>query len=171
MKRSLLIFFSFLLLLASSCRRGDEVVLFTDDYNLSFSVPPGISPFATTYVTLPSVPCSFVAARTSAGVAAAEIAAVRPAAIVVESDYVTDKWDFAEEVSVLINNGGGDLEVGFSTNIPTNAGFRLDLAPTLVDAAAMLSGGSFNVKVRVRPRYAPAFVIPARVFIRFAAVR
>ena len=158
------------LLLFSTCKK-EEDFLYSMDYDLEFTIQPGLNPFGGIYgYKIKNIPTNYTNYLNANGRTAADISKISCASAKVSAQLSGSGYGFIREATVIIATSTDTTffkPVFERYQIPENTGLQLELIGTLVDAAPILSEETFEVWFEMTLRdYSPE-IIRSRLQLEF----
>lgn len=107
------------------------------------------------------------------GLTEADIETIVPKYIRLTNISGTQTYDilFRARLNIAKENGDLEYEVAYREPVPQDAGFDLDLIPTLAEVPDQLSGEQFKVKLKLNFAEIPNITFDTRLTMTFQAVR
>lgn len=159
-----------LALLNLNCKK-DPKILFDFQYQQNISLKAGLSYVETHYFEFNDIQTNYKNLLKSHGYTSNQINKISPGSCYF---YVLDSGinlDFIQEISIMISSTNVfNKEVFYTIQVPYNAGDRLDLAGTLVDAIDVLGQDRFNMRVAFKLRADCPATFDARFNLKFLAL-
>lgn len=166
-----LIFGLFILsVLGIHCKK-DERVLFEFSYQQDLNLPAGLSFLQTHFFQFNDIQSNFKNLLAAKGLTVKDINKISPGSGIMLSLDNGVNLDFIQEVSIMISSTNQfSKEVLYSIQVPLNAGDRIDLVGTLVDAYDVISQDRFNLRISFKLRANCPETFASRFTIKFLAL-
>jgi hypothetical protein len=146
----------------------DDKILFDLNYEVKVPLTAGMSSTLTHNFNFFDLQTFYKASLKANGYTDSQIKTIEPASAFLLSLDSGNVFDFVQEVSVRISdNEIFNKEYFYTIQVPLNAGDRLDLVGTLVDAKEYLQNDRFNVRVIFKLRADCPSTFEAKLGMKF----
>ncbi|MEO5582579.1 MAG: hypothetical protein ABIR66_07790 [Saprospiraceae bacterium] len=146
--------FVILPLIGIQCTKTDEEVLFKMEYDQYIAVPAGLNTIETYSFILKDLATNYKTLLGTFNVSDSTIKSIKPGSIRLVDELNQLDFSKIEKISLLVSkpNFQTELEIGYLETVPLTSTNVLQLFPTLVNAKDILSGTTFNLKLKVKLR-------------------
>ena len=158
--------------LFSTCKK-DQDFLFTMDYDLEFTIQPGLNPFGGIYgYKIKNIPSNYSSYLTTNGLTDADVLRIAPAGAKVSALLSGSGYGFIRNATVFL---ASPTDTAFFKpvferfQVPENTGLQLEMIGTLVDAGDLLREETFEVWFEMELRDFSPELITSRLELEFHA--
>ena len=136
------------------CTKTDEEVLFKMEYDQFIAIPAGLNTIETYSFILKDVATNYKTLLGTFNISDSTIKSIKPGSIRLADELNQLDFSRIEKISLLVSkpNFQNELETGYLETVPLKSTNELQLFPTLVNAKEILSGSTFNIKLKVKLR-------------------
>lgn len=139
-------------LLFSTCRKEGDY-LFTMDYDVEFTIQPGLSPFGGVYgFVIDDIPSQFNTYLAANGITADQVVKITSGSAQLSAQLANSGYGFMQDIEVYITKSEdpSDRRLVFERfAVPQNTGQQVELIGTLIDSKSYLMEDNFNINFEV----------------------
>lgn len=141
-------------LVCLQCTKTDQEVVFKMEYDQYIAVPAGLNTIETYSFIIKDLATNYKTLLGTFNVSDSTIKSIKPGSIRLADELNQLDFSKVEKISMLVSkpNFQNELEIGYLETVPLNSTNVLQLFPTLVNAKDILSGTTFNLKLKVKLR-------------------
>lgn len=170
MKKILLSIFA-LLIFTSSCKKDEPPTLFTMDYEMDFTILPGLSPFEGIQgVKIRDIPTNIESYLAANNMELEDIVEIDQAFAKLTADFQGVEYDFIRTATVRIVDSNDSTiynPIFERLEVPTNTGGVLDMIPTLIDPTEFLKKETFDIWFEMDLRDFTPSLLDSRLTLQF----